>query len=158
MTRRDVGIGDLWVSKGEEEIKTYALGSCVALVVWDTAIKAGGMVHIALPEGHINPEKALDKPGYFADTGLPVLFSELKKAGANRRTCWVKLIGGASILDENNTFDIGRRNALAVKKYLWKIGLALTSEDIGGTISRTVSLTVPTGELVVTNGNQRWTL
>jgi len=158
LIRRDVGIGDLFVSKENDEIKTYALGSCVALVVWDQSLKAGGMIHIALPEGHINPEKARDKPGYFADTGLPVLFSDLKKIGANRRSCWVKLIGGASILDENNTFDIGRRNALAVKKYLWKIGLALTAEDIGGTISRTVSLTVPTGELTITNGNQRWTL
>jgi chemotaxis protein CheD len=158
MTRRDVGIGDIVVSSGEEEIKTYALGSCVALVVWDKAIQAGGMIHIALPEGHINPDKARDKPGYFADTGLPVLFSELKKIGANRRTCWVKLVGGASILDENNTFDIGRRNALAVKKYLWKMGLALTSEEIGGTISRTVSLVLPQGELIISNGNQRWTL
>ena len=135
MTRRDVGIGDILVSAGDEEIKTYALGSCVALVVWDRSLKGGGMIHIALPEGHINPEKAADKPGYFADTGLPVLFQELKKIGANRHTCWVKLIGGSSILDENNTFDIGRRNSLAVKKYLWKIGLALTSEDIGGKIT-----------------------
>lgn len=158
MSRLDVGIGDLAVSAGGDEIKTYALGSCVALVVWDHSLRAGGMVHIALPDGSINPEKARDKPGYFADTGLPLLFSELKRLGANRRTCWVKLIGGASILDENNTFDIGRRNALAVKKYLWKIGLALTSEDIGGSISRTVSLDVPTGDLLITNGSQRWTL
>ena len=158
MSRRDVGIGDLIVTGADDEIKTYALGSCVALVVWDKIKKTGGMIHIALPEGQINPEKARERPGYFADTGLPVLFNELKKAGANRNSCWVKLIGGASILDENNTFDIGRRNALAVKKYLWKIGLALTSEDIGGTISRTVSLVVGTGELVVANGNKRWTL
>jgi len=158
MTRRDVGIGDILVSSGDEEIKTYALGSCVALVVWDRAIQAGGMIHIALPEGHINPDKARDKPGYFADTGLPVLFNELKKIGANRRSCWVKLVGGASILDENNTFDIGRRNALAVKKYLWKLGLALTAEEVGGTISRTVSLALPQGDLVISNGNQRWTL
>ena len=158
MSRFDVGIGDIRVSSGDEEIKTYALGSCVALVVWDSSLKVGGMIHIALPEGHINPDKARDKPGYFADTGLPVLFSELKKAGANRRTCWVKLIGGASILDENNTFDIGRRNSLAVKKYLWKIGLVLTAEDIGGTFSRTVGLSLPKGELTISSGNQRWTL
>ncbi len=158
MTRLDVGIGDLSVATGEKEIKTYALGSCVALVVWDSALKAGGMVHIALPESQINLDKAKEKPGYFADTGCPLLFSELKRLGANRKTCWVKMIGGSSILDENNTFDIGRRNALAVKKYLWKIGLALTSEDCGGNISRTVSLLVPTGELAITNGNSRWSI
>lgn len=158
MKRSDVGIGDWYVSNEDEEIKTYALGSCVALLVWDAVAKVGGMIHIALPEGQINPDKARDKPGYFADTGLPLLFSELKRLGANRRSCWVKLVGGASILDENNTFDIGRRNALAVKKYLWKIGLALTSEDIGGTISRTVSLYTATGELTISNGANRWTL
>jgi chemotaxis protein CheD len=158
VTRLDVGIGDLSVSGGDKEIKTYALGSCVALVVWDAALKAGGMVHIALPESQINPEKARDKPGYFADTGLPMLFSELKKLGANRKSCWVKMIGGSSILDENNTFDIGRRNTLAVKKYLWKIGLPLTAEDCGGNISRTVSLTIPSGELVITNGSSRWSI
>ena len=98
MTKVDVGIGDVTVSGGEKEIKTYALGSCVALVVWDSMLKVGGMVHVALPESEINPEKARDKPGYFADTGLPVLFAELKKIGANRKTCWVKMIGGASIL------------------------------------------------------------
>jgi len=158
MMRHDVGIGDIRVAPSGEEIKTYALGSCVALVVWDRVVKSGGMIHIALPDGQINPEKAKQKPGYFADTGLPVLFAELKRVGANRNSCWVKLVGGASILDENNTFDIGRRNTLAVKKYLWKIGLALTSEDTGGTISRTVSLSVATGELKITNGNQCWTL
>jgi len=158
VTRFDVGIGDIRVASGEEEIRTYALGSCVALVVWDQALKAGGMVHIALPEGQINPEKAETMPGYFADTGLPVLFAELKKIGASRKTSWVKLIGGASILDDSNTFDIGRRNSLAVKKYLWKIGLALTAEDIGGNYSRTVGLVLPTGEVTISNGNQKWTL
>ena len=158
MTRRDVGIGDILVTKGDEEIKTYALGSCVALVVWDQTVRVGGMIHIALPEAQINPEKAKDKPGYFADTGLPLLFAELKRLGADRRHCWVKLVGGSSILDENRTFDIGRRNALAVKKYLWKIGLALTSEDIGGNYSRTVALSVPLGELTISTGKQKWTV
>lgn len=158
MTRIDVGIGGIGVSAEEVEIKTYALGSCVALVVWDRVLRAGGMIHIALPEAHINPEKARDKPGYFADSGLPVLFADLKRLGASRSSSWVKLVGGSSILDENSTFDIGRRNALAVKKYLWKIGLDLTAEDIGGTISRTVGLVLPTGELTITNGGQKWTL
>jgi len=146
------------VSSDDTEIKTYALGSCVALVVWDRVLRGGGMIHIALPEAHINPDKARDKPGYFADSGLPRLFADLKRLGANRGTSWVKLIGGSSILDENSTFDIGRRNALAVKKYLWKIGLDLTAEEIGGTISRTVGLHLPTGELTITNGGQKWTL
>lgn len=158
MKRVDVGIGEFYISRNEEEIKTYALGSCVALVVWDTTMKTGGLIHIALPDSTINPQKAQDKPGYFVDSGLPIFFSQLKDLGANRKTSWVKLIGGASILDENKTFDIGRRNILGVKKYLWKIGLVLNGEDTGGTISRTVSLTVTTGDMLISNGSTRWTI
>ena len=158
MSRTDVGIGDFAVGQGVGELKTYALGSCVALVVWDQVAKVGGLIHVALPESTINPQKASEKPGYFADTGLPLLFSLLKERGATRRTSWVKLVGGASILDDNKTFDIGRRNTLAVKKYLWKIGLGLTAEDIGGTISRTVALTLETGELTIFNAHHSWVL
>lgn len=158
MKRVDVGIGEYYISQSEEEIKTYALGSCVALVVWDATKKTGGLIHIALPDSTINLQKAQDKPGYFVDSGLPVFFSVLKDLGANRKTSWVKLIGGASILDENKTFDIGRRNILGVKKYLWKIGLILNGEDTGGTISRTVSLSVPTGDMQISNGSTRWTV
>lgn len=158
MTRRDIGIGDLEVAAGDQELKTYALGSCVAVVVWDSALRAGGMIHIALPEARINPEKAADKPGYFADTGLPELFSRMAKLGANRRTSWVKVIGGSSFFDTNNTFDVGRRNLAAVKEFLQRTGFAITAEDVGGATSRTVALSLPTGELTISNGSQRWSL
>jgi len=158
MTRRDLGIGDLEVASGDQELKTYALGSCVAVVVWDSALKAGGMIHIALPEARINPQKAAEKPGYFADTGLPVLFSAMARLGAHRRNTWVKLIGGSSFFDTNNLFDVGRRNLTAVYEYLAKQGFAVTAEDVGGSISRTVGLFLPTGELTISNGIRRWNL
>ncbi len=158
MTRRDIGIGDLEVAGGDQELKTYALGSCVAVVVWDTRVKAGGMIHIALPEAKINPQKAADKPGYFADTGLPLLFDRLARIGASRKTSWVKVVGGASFFDTKNTFDIGRRNLEAVKEYLWKEGFAVAAADVGGATSRTVALSLPTGELTISNGSQRWSL
>jgi chemotaxis protein CheD len=158
MTRRDLGIGDLEVASGDQELKTYALGSCVAVVAWDASIQAGGMIHIALPEARINPEKAAEKPGYFADTGLPVLFAGMARLGARRRTSWIKLIGGASFFDTNNLFDVGRRNLTAIYEYLAKQGFPVAAEDTGGTTSRTVSLVLPTGELTISNGIQRWNL
>jgi len=158
MTRRDIGIGDLEVATGDGELKTYALGSCVAVVVWDAAIKAGGMIHIALPEARINPEKAADKPGYFADTGLAVLFDGMARLGASRKTSWVKVIGGASFFDTKNMFDVGRRNLAAVKEFLWNAGFAVAAEDVGGAKSRTVALSLSTGELIISNGSQRWSL
>jgi chemotaxis protein CheD len=98
-------------------------------------------------------------PGYFVDTGLQQLFSgKPSRKGASRENSTIKLIGGSSILDESKTFDIGKRNILATKKHLWKMGLGINREDIGGKISRTVSLNVETGEIVISHAGNTWNL
>jgi chemotaxis protein CheD len=159
MINTDVGIGEYVVSNNPgDTIKTYALGSCVAVVMYDETYKVGGMIHIALPDSKVNPKKAETRPGFFADTGLPIFLKEMKKKGATRNTSWIKLAGGSNIMDESNTFDIGRRNAIAVKRYLWKNGLGVIKEDIGGNISRTVSIKVSTGEVAVSNSREKWNI
>ncbi len=159
MINTDVGIGEYVVSNNPgDTIKTYALGSCVAVVMYDETYKVGGMIHIALPDSKVNPKKAETRPGFFADTGLPIFLKEMKKKGATRNTSWIKLAGGSNIMDESNTFDIGRRNAIAVKRYLWKNGLGVIKEDIGGNISRTVSIKVATGEVAVSNSREKWNI
>jgi len=159
MRRMDVGIGDFAVSGTPGTVlKTYALGSCVAVVMWDKMNKVAGLIHIALPESSINPKKAESKPAFFADTGLPIFLRAMRNGGANKNSTWIKLIGGSNILDETRTFDIGKRNALAIKRYLWKEGLGAIKEDLGGAISRTVTVTVDTGEVVVSNSKETWTL
>jgi chemotaxis protein CheD len=149
--RVDVGIGEFKHSKQSGDlIKTYGLGSCVALVVYNRKTKTAGMVHIALPEATVNPAKAQALPGYFADTGVPKVIEWIDKLTAgNRKEFTYQLYGGAKILDENNRFDIGRRNALAVKRLLWRYGCGVIKEDVGGTASRTVGIDVDTGEVNV---------
>ena len=61
-------------------------------------------------------------------------------------------------MDKNQRFDIGKRNVLAIKKALWKRQLGTIAEDTGGEISRTVSIQVSTGELVLSNSQGQWTL
>lgn len=157
--RLDVGIGEYQVSDDPTvEIKTYALGSCVALIVWDSLAQVGGMIHLALPDSTINPDRALTQPAYFVDTGIPVFLEALGQLGANRRSSYLKLVGGASVLDSNVTFDIGRRNVLAVKKVLWKLGMGIHKEDTGGEISRTVSLWILDGRIEISNAGRKWPL
>jgi chemotaxis protein CheD len=159
MMRHDVGIGEVKVSNNPEDIlKTYALGSCVAVIMYDKEQKVAGMIHIALPDSSVNPKKAATRPGFFADTGLPVLLEDMRKNGATRKNSWIKLIGGANIMDEEKTFDIGRRNAIAVKRHLWKNGLGVIREDIGKNISRTVSIAVNNGEILISNSKEKWNL
>jgi len=55
-------------------------------------------------------------------------------------------------------FNIGKRNCLAVRKILWKAGVMLQSENLGGTDSRTVRLDVATGKVSLSQGGERMPL
>ncbi len=155
-----LGIGDYGlINQPGDTIKTHALGSCVAIVLLDPATKTVGMVHIALPESKIHPERAQKLPGYFADTAIPALIELMNKAGAatNLRKVIVKLTGGANVMDKNNTFNIGKRNILAIKKGLWSQRMGASAEDVGGTISRTVTVDMSDGKVVVTSPGRETT-
>lgn len=157
-----LGIGDFGASKTTgSKVKTYALGSCVAVVLLDPQTRTVGMVHIALPDSKINPQKVKERPGYFADTGLPMLIEAMTRCSGNgnSRSLVVKLAGGASIMDPNDTFNIGKRNVLAAKKILWSYGMGPVSEDVFGNHSRTVSVSIDTGEITIScPGRGQWNI
>jgi chemotaxis protein CheD len=150
-----VGIGAYGVSNDPNDLlKTFALGSCVAVVVYDRFSKIAALMHVALPDSSINPERAERDPGYFVDTGLPCLLDKMELTNGRREGIWIKIAGGSNIMDEKGRFDIGKRNVLAIKKYLWKKRLGIVGEDTGGGISRTVSVSVDTGRVVVSSGSK----
>ena len=90
------------------------------------------------------------KTGYFADTSIPEMIRLLKEFGIqNHQQVWVKLVGGANMMDSHGHFNIGKRNVLAVKKHLWKYRLGAIAEEVGGRISRTVSINVASGHIKI---------
>ncbi len=139
-----------------DQIKTFALGSCVAVLMFDTKRNIAGMLHFALPDSSIDAKRGQDRPGYFADLGIPFMIEDMKKMGAVRQNVRIKLVGGASVMDDKGLFDIGKRNILAAKKILWKSSLGATAEDTGGEISRTVTLFVETGGTLISSGQRQW--
>ncbi|MGE4291001.1 MAG: chemotaxis protein CheD [Desulfovibrio sp.] len=157
-----LGVGDHGASrKPGDVIKTYALGSCVAIILLDPKTRTVGMAHIALPDSSIQPDRAKERPAYFADTGIPILFQAMERQGAakNGHGMIVKLTGGAKVMDHNEVFNIGKRNVLAIKKILWQYKLGPVAEDVAGSISRTVSLEVDTGRVTIASaGRESWYL
>jgi chemotaxis protein CheD len=155
-----LGVGDFGVSKTPGDvIKTLALGSCVAVVLLEPRTRSVGMVHVALPDSSIDRAKALAKPGYFADTGFSALLEAMKDISSvqNEKRFLVKMTGGAQVLDPNNTFNIGKRNELALKKLLWHHGMGVQAEDVGGHISRSIAVDVDAGRVVITSaGRGSW--
>jgi chemotaxis protein CheD len=155
-----LGIGELGSSRTPgDEVKTLGLGSCVAVIVLDPQTHAVGMVHVALPDsGMSTPDVVKAQPGRFADTAVQALLADMKKLGATQVPGMIiKLVGGASVMDAHNTFNIGKRNILALKKSLWNLGLGARAEDVGKNISRSVSVSVDTGRVIVRSpGRGEW--
>jgi len=144
-----VGVGEYAASKTPGDvIKTFALGSCVGVIFLVPHLRMVGLLHVALPDSSINSRLYKDKPGMFVDTGISALLNKMGQLGYNEKDrTIVKLVGGATIMDPNNTFNIGKRNLLAVKKILWKYRLGVLAEDIGSNISRTVMVDVDSGRV-----------
>ncbi|MFN3659725.1 MAG: chemotaxis protein CheD [Brevinematales bacterium] len=154
-----IGIGEWLLSqKPEDVLTTYALGSCVALIAFCRKKHIGAMAHIALPNSSIDPEKARTQPAYFADLAVPLMIEAFQKEGIQTKEIEIKLVGGAQMLDPNGIFDIGKRNVLEIKKLLWQNMLAPIAEDVGGSISRTVSLAIGEGIVVVSSQNKKYQL
>jgi chemotaxis protein CheD len=143
-----VGIADCQVSADPDTILvTYALGSCVAVTIYDPVVRVGGMLHLMLPDSSIDGAQGSTRPYMFADTGLPLLFRRTYELGAEKRRMLVRLAGGAQVMDEHGVFDIGRRNQVATRKILWKAGVMIQAEELGGSTSRTIRLEVATGDM-----------
>jgi chemotaxis protein CheD len=136
-------------------LATYALGSCIGLAVYDAAAAVGGLLHFVLPDSTIDPAGGRDNPYRFADTGIPLLLEQAYRRGASRRRLMVAAAGAAQILDPNNVFDIGRRNYNAMRRILWKAGLLLHAEAIGGACSRTARLEIGSGRFWLQEGGEQ---
>jgi chemotaxis protein CheD len=148
-----VGISDCKVTRDLESVLvTYALGSCIAVAMHDPVTKVSGLLHYMLPESAIDASKAQQNPYMFADTGIPGLMDALRTAGGDGKRMVVRLAGGAQVLDSQGVFQIGKRNYLAARKILWKAGILIAAEAVGGEVSRTTRLEVGTGRLWVREG------
>jgi chemotaxis protein CheD len=92
---------------------------------------------------------AVHRPAVFGDTGLTSFLQELLEAGATRPRLDVKLIGGSKSLGTSDFFNIGERNLLLARRFLWMNGLIVSREDTGGGDYRTVRLEIATGRVTV---------
>ncbi len=132
---------------------TYALGSCIAVVIYDPVVMVGGLLHFMLPESTLDLKKAAESPAMFADTGIPLLFKTCYRLGAEKKRMKVKVVGGASILNDANYFRIGQKNITAMRKIFWKNNVLIDAEDTGLNCNRTVRLHIGDGKcLVKTSG------
>jgi chemotaxis protein CheD len=148
-----IGIAECVVTNDPEAILvTYALGSCIAVVIHDPVSQIGGLLHLMLPDSDLDKAKAQNNPYLFADTGIPLLMNRALQYGADKKRLVVRLVGGAQVMDDGGMFNIGKHNQLSARKVLWEAGFPISAEELGGAVPRTVRLEVGTGRLWVRDG------
>lgn len=157
---RVVGLADFKVSNvAGERLVTYALGSCLGIAVHDPVARVAGLLHVMLPTGTIDPKKMADKPAMFVDSGVPLLFKACYQLGARKDRMQVTVAGGAhqGAREEDDRFQIGKRNLIALRKLLWKNQVLVHAHETGGLqTSRTMWVDVATGAVTLkVNGTER---
>lgn len=145
-----VNVSDAKVSNNPLDIlRTYSLGSCIGVCLYDNCVGVGGMLHYQLPDSSLHPERAKEKPMMFADTGLKLVIEKMLSMGAIIKNLNVIIAGGASIAIAPKGFDIGKRNHLAVRKIMWKMGIPIKNEDVGGSCPRNAYLDIADGQVTI---------
>ncbi len=155
MAQLIVDIADMKISDNPADtLITYSLGSCLGVAVYDPVLRLGGMVHCMLPLSKVDPEKAKIRPYMFVDTGMQQMLGKLYESGMRKARAVVNVAGGSQVLDSQGVFKIGERNFTVLRKILWKNGLLMNAQEVGGNKSRTVSLEVATGRFSIKSGGK----
>ena len=157
-----VGVGEIGVSASiGDKITALGLGSCVALVMLDIHATVAGLAHVALPAAASDRDRALRPLAYFADAGIEELIDAMMRAGGDSdpRRYIVKIAGGASLMDPNGIFAIGRKNTAELRTGLRQRGMVLRAADVGGALSRSVCVQVGLDQILVSSpGRQTWAI
>jgi chemotaxis protein CheD len=148
MNLQIIQIADYRVSASPDDVLvTYALGSCVAIIIYDKTAQIGGLLHVLLPDSRLDPCKAKANPLTFADSGIPILFQKAYALGASKQRLRVGIAGGAQVNASGGFFNVGAENIQATRRILQRAGVSIHSESVGGTTARTVRLHVGTGRI-----------
>lgn len=121
------------------------LGSCVAVCLWDSHLKVGGINHYMLPmwngEGLASPK--------FGNIAIEKLIDNMThQLGCNKKNLQAKIFGGGEVIDTNvASFHIGHRNIEIAKEILHEQGIPIVASSVGGKQGRKIQFFTETGKV-----------
>ena len=126
-----------------------SVGSCVAICLYDSIHRCGGLAHIMLPHSSGGSQEPL--PSKFADTAVPALAKAVRQISGTETRLSAKIAGGANMFANTgaSNLDVGAKNVHAVKATLTQHKIRLVGEDVGGCHGRKISFNVASGVTLV---------
>jgi chemotaxis protein CheD len=147
---RVVGTGQFAVSTDPDDtLITYGLGGALGITAYDRVARVGGLVHALTPVTALHVDEAQRWPSRFVETGVSRMLDAMYARGARKDRVEIRAAGGARTPGPDECFAIGRRNVVALKKVLWQRGMLIRTHDVGGPVTRTLSLCIEDGRVEV---------
>lgn len=138
--------GEMLASKAPYVISSL-LGSCVAVCLWDSALRAGGMNHFTLPCSRSSHERS----NRFGNVSTQNLILRMEELGSCRQDLRARIYGGGHVPgDRMNIFgSVGEVNIKVARHVLKHARIPIESEDAGGCHGRKLHFNTYTGEITV---------
>ena len=143
-----VNMAEMKVERKQVELVT-SVGSCVAICLYDSIHKCGGLAHIMLPYSSNSSQEPI--PPKFADTAVPALVKAIHQIVGKDSRLTAKISGGGNMFSSlgANHLDIGAKNVNAVKATLDMFSIRLLGEDVGGTHGRRIMFNTASGTVKI---------
>ena len=145
-----VKVAECAVGRDEQTLITIGLGSCVAIVLYDSTVRVGGLAHTLLPDETMARDRT--NPAKFPASAVTLLLAEMTRLGADAKRMRAKLVGGASMfanLLPAGGINIGERNVAAARQALARNGISIVAEDVGSDHGRSVHFHLDDGRVEV---------
>ena len=134
-------MGDLKQAK-KGDILVTLVGSCIACCIYNG--KEAAMAHVMLPYSKGNGNQLLK--GKYADLAIDTMLRLLE---GNLKA---KIAGGAKIFThehDNELFNVGANNIVAVKDILSARGIKIVGEDLGKNYSRNIIFDINMSKMII---------
>jgi chemotaxis protein CheD len=136
--------GVMFANRNPHVVDTV-LGSCVAIVLWDSVLHFGGINHYMLPELNRN-SVASNKYGGIATQSL---IQKMLQLGSEKENLKAKVFGGSVTNHGNGIFQIGQRNVEFAFHVLKLEKIPVISHSVGGMQGRKIVFYSETGDVLM---------
>lgn len=133
--------GFIFASQEAHLIHTV-LGSCVAVCLWDSVNKFGGICHYILTKSD-NKERS----GKYGEIAIPHLIQLMLELGSKKANLKAHIVGGGD--NKNFSSTVGTENAALAEKLLKKYQIDVLTQDVRGQFGRKVIFNSGSGEILI---------
>lgn len=121
------------------------LGSCVAVCIWDSHLKVGGINHFMLPMWN---GEGLASPKYGNIAIEKLIDNMVHQLGCQKRNLQAKVFGGGEVIETKiAAFNIGQRNIQIAKEQLHEHNIPIIAMNVGGKQGRKIQYFTHTGKV-----------